>query len=115
MSQNMLKLNSEKTEVMLVASKNDIKLLDKISVNIENINITSISEIRRLGAPVILDSTMSMEKQVNSVTRSAYHMLYKISRIRRYLSEDVTKTLVNSLVTSRLDYCNSLLYGLPNI
>ena len=71
MSQNMLKLNSEKTEVMLVASKNDIKLLDKISVNIENINITSISEIRSLG--VILDSTMSMEKQVNSVTRSAYH------------------------------------------
>ena len=109
----MLKLNSEKTEVMLVASKNDIKLLDKVSVNVENINITSISEIRSLG--VILDSTMSMEKHVNSVTKSAYHMLYKISRIRRYLSEDVTKTLVNSLVTSRLDYCNSLLYGLPSI
>ena len=64
----MLKLNSEKTKVMLVASKNDIKILDNISVNIENINITSISEIRSFG--VILDSTMSMEKQVNSVTRS---------------------------------------------
>ena len=109
----MLKLNSDKTEVMLVASKNDIKLLDKVSVNVENINITSISEIRSLG--VILDSTMSMEKHVNSITKSAYHILYKISRIRRYLSEDVTKTLVNSLVTSRLDYCNSLLYGLPSI
>ena len=58
-SQNMLKLNSAKTEVMLVALKNDIKLLDKISVNIKNINITSISEIQSLG--VILDSIMSME------------------------------------------------------
>ena len=80
MRQNTLKLNSEKREVMYVASKNDIRLVldvDKISVNIENINITSISEIRSLG--VILDSTMSMEKQVNSVTRSAYHMLCKIN------------------------------------
>ena len=42
-------------------------------------------------------------------------MLYKINRIRRYLCEDVIKTLVNNLVTSRFDYCNSLLYGLPNI
>ena len=78
----MLKLNSEKTEVMLVASKNGIKLLDKVSVNIENINITSISKIKSLG--VIIDSTMLMEKQVNSVIRSAYHMLHKISRICRY-------------------------------
>ena len=46
----MLKLNSEKTEVMLVASKNGIiKLLDKVSVNIQNINITSISEIKSFG------------------------------------------------------------------
>ena len=79
MSQNMLKLNSEKTEVMLVASKNDIKLLDKVSVNIENINITSISEIRSLG--VILDSTMSMEKHVNSVTKSAYHTICCIKSV----------------------------------
>ena len=41
-------------------------------MNIENINITYISEIKSLG--VILDSTMSMEKQVNSVTRSAYRV-----------------------------------------
>ena len=81
MSQNMLKLNSEKTEVMSVALKNDIKLLHNVSINIENVNIRSISKIKSLG--VIVDSTMSMKKQVNSVTRSAYHKLHKISRIRR--------------------------------
>ena len=37
-----------------------------------------------------------------------------ISRICNFLSEDATKTLVQSLVTSRLDYANALLYGLPS-
>ena len=49
MSQNMLKLNSEKTEVSYLHQKNEIKLLNKVSVNIENVNITSISEIKSLG------------------------------------------------------------------
>ena len=36
-----------------------------------------------------------------------------IGRIWRYLTEDSTKTIVHALVTSRLDYCNAVLYGLP--
>ena len=38
--------------------------------------------------------------------------VHNIGRIRRYLTEDATKTIVHALVTSRLDYCNALLYGL---
>ena len=48
---------------MLVASKNIINLLDKVSVNIENINITPISKIESLGSNTRI--IMSMEKQVN--------------------------------------------------
>ena len=55
-----------------------------------------------------------MEQQVNAVCRSSYGQLRKIGRIRRYLSSEASKSLVNGLVTSRMDYCNALLHGLPN-
>ena len=56
-----------------------------------------------------------MDKQCNAVTRSCYFNIRNIGRIRPYISEDACKTLVNSLVTSRLDYGNALLYGVNKL
>ena len=62
---------------------------------------------------VLLDSFMNMEKHINLSTRSAYMHLRHIGSIRGYLTPEATKSLVYGLVTSRLDYCNSLLAGIP--
>lgn len=53
-----------------------------------------------------------MEKQVSSVTKSCYmyHQIRSIGHIRQYITDNACKTLVSSLVTSRLDYGNALLY-----
>ena len=56
---------------------------------------------------------MNMEQHVNSVCKSSYAQIRQIGRIRQYINKDVTKSLVNSMVTSRLDYCNAILYGVP--
>ena len=48
------------------------------------------------------------------ICQTAYFELMRISSIRRFLTEDVTKTLVTSYSLSRLDYCNCLLMGTPN-
>ena len=57
---------------------------------------------------------MKMERQVNATTKIAYFYLRKIKRVRNRLTQDITETLVNALITSRLDYCNALLCHLPN-
>ena len=56
---------------------------------------------------------MRLDKQVNRITKSVYLQIRKISKVRRQLNRRITETLVNTLVTSRLDYCNSLLCGVP--
>ena len=47
------------------------------------------------------------------VYKAGFFYLYNIRRIKKYLSRDSLLTLVHAFITSRLDYCNALLYGLP--
>ena len=62
---------------------------------------------------VVLDSHLSMEEQVNSICRRAYFHLRSIGLIQKHLDLQTTKILVLAFVASTLDYCNSLLIGLP--
>ena len=56
-----------------------------------------------------------MESQIiYSVCKAVYHMIYNLRRICKYFDQDSTKTVVHACITSKLDYCNSLLYGLPD-
>ena len=54
-----------------------------------------------------------MKTHVSNLVRSANFELRRFSSIRHLLSTDATKTLLSSFVLSRLDYCNSLLFGRP--
>ena len=68
------------------------------------------STARNIG--VVLDSHLDMAAQVSSVCKASYIQLH-ISRIRKYLTYEATSTLINALVTSKLDYNNSILFCLP--
>ena len=44
-------------------------------------------------------------------TKVCYHHLRSIWKICQFLTKEAMKTLVHAMVISKLDYCNSLLYG----
>ena len=60
------------------------------------------------------DKTISMEQQASAITRSCFQQIRNIGRIRSLISVDACRTLVSSLVISRLDYGNALLFGTNN-
>ena len=109
MSINLLKLNQDKTELMVFAPKHRVKDISDVTISFGGSIIHDAPFVKNLGA--YFDRTLCMEKQCNAVTRSCYLNKRNIGRIRPYISEDACKTLVISLVTSRLDYSNALLYG----
>ena len=54
----------------------------------------------------------SLKNVVNEKCKTCNFYLRNISKIGAFITEDATKSLINAYVTSRLDYCNSLLFGL---
>ena len=75
------------------------------------IDIKPSTSVRNLG--VIIDQDLSLKEQVNAICRSCYGHLRSIIQIRPYLTKSAAHTIVQSLISSRLDYCNSLLAELP--
>ncbi|CAJ0960009.1 unnamed protein product, partial [Ranitomeya imitator] len=110
MSSLYLKLNLSKTELLVFSPSTNLPLPD-IAISVCGSTITPKQHARCLG--VILDSDLSFTPYIRSLARSSYLHLKNISRIRPFLNFDSAKTLTVSLIHSRLDYCNSLLIGLP--
>jgi hypothetical protein len=112
MNNNMLKINPAKTELIVFTSDRNSRAVEDISVKVDQSEITQSPSVKNLGA--FFDSRMNMEQHINHVSKSCCAQLRQIGRIRQYINVEATKSLVNSMVTSRLDYCNALLYGVPN-
>lgn len=84
------------------ALSNDIAALDDIA-------LASNETVRNLG--VIFDPDLSFNSHLKQISRTAFFHLRNISKIRHVLSQKDAEKLVHAFVTSRLDYCNSLLSG----
>ena len=110
MHANKLKLNDSKSEFMILGSRAQVDKVSLDSVLVGNNVVLATDKVRNLG--VILDPQLKMHHHVNSVCKSAYFHLRNIRHIRHCLTPEATNTLVHSLVTSRLDYGNALLYGI---
>ena len=112
MTINKLQMNNKKTEMLKLATSRKMHLTTNVTVNIGNEELLSSDYVKNLG--VFFDKNLNMDKHVKEMCRISYYHLRRISQIRKFLSEDSAKKLVLAFILSRLDYCNSVLYGLPH-
>ena len=101
---NMLKLNDSKR------SKHLHNLLTSITIG--NAQIPFKQSVKNLG--FTLDCHLTMNAHVSNIARTCYFELRRLASIRRFLTSTATATLVSAFVLSRIDYCNSLLFGSTN-
>ena len=111
MNSNKLMLNTDKTEVMHVYTSFRLIQRDCNSANIRGNNIPFKTSGKYLC--VTIDQTVSMQDLISSVYCASFFELRRLASIQPYLSERTSTRLVAALITSRLDYCNSVLAGLP--
>ena len=108
MKSSILKLNSDKTEFIIIGTKQQRhKLSNHFPVKLLDNDITPSDSVRNLG--VIFDSDFSFHKHVSNVCQSCFYHIRDLRRIRRHIPLSTAKTISNALISSRLDYCNSLL------
>ena len=111
MHENKLLLNEEKTEFLLIGTKQQLAKVDIGHIKVGKVNIAPHSPVKNLG--VWFDSNLSMIDHITKTCSAAFYYLCNIRRIRKYLTKECTETLIHAFISSRLDYCNSLLFGVP--
>ena len=76
------------------------------------LNIPSNNSVKYLG--IIIDRELNMNEQITSVCRKTNSSLYRIRKIRKYLTKHITIILIKSLALSHLDYCSSIYHVLTH-
>ena len=82
------------------------------SVRVGTIDIKPVKVVRNLGA--WFDSHFSMSTHISMSCSAAFFWLHNIKRISQFLPRDKLEMVLHAFVTSRIDYCNGLLYVLPD-
>ena len=112
MASNFLKLNDDKTELLLLGSHQNLLKLNTESISVGECNILPSSSVRNIGC--IFDPQLKMDLQVSLTCKSAWYRLHQIGKIRPYLTVDETKSAIHAYVTSKIDQNNSLLQGVSD-
>jgi len=88
-----------------------------VKVNVLEVPVASarinVSETARI-LGVIVDSQLTLFAQVAAVCRCGYYQLRQLRPLVRSMSSDAVKTLVQAFISCRLDYCNSMFYGITD-
>ena len=112
MSRNRLKLNPDKTQVIWIGTRQQLAKVKIDQLTLSGAVIQFSTTVTDLG--VLVDSQLTKADHVSSVCRSCFFQLRQLRQIRSAVTVDALKTLIHSFVSSRIDYCNSLLSGISD-
>lgn len=109
---NRLSVNPSKTEYLLIGTPQQRSKVSSSSINFHSTPLSPSSSARNLG--IIFNSDLSHKEHITATCQVSFLHIRQLRQIRHLLDLNSAIKLGNSLVSSRLDYCNSLFFGLPD-
>ena len=103
-TKNRLVLNSDKTCVMVIGSRANLKKVESFNVYLNNTLLNRVHSTKCLG--VVIDEELNWSKHVDKVTKTTQRNVGVIKRAKTYLPQSSLKLLYNSLVMPHFDYCS---------
>ena len=108
---NRLKLNCDKTDVITIGTKKQLETTSIKEITVDSCRVIPSECVKNLGC--FIDKNLTMSNHVSAICKATFYHLRNIGKILKLLDVKSAQMIVSSLVISRLDYCNSLLAGLP--
>jgi len=110
MSSNCLKLNADKTQFIWLDTPLQLMKVKCRTITLTDAVIQVSDRVTCLG--VVIDSQLTFADNVKKLAGSCFGQL---RALRRSLTTYAARTLVHALISSRVDYCNSVLYGMCEV
>ena len=95
--------------VLVTRKTNAEKFANGSGLCVAGVDIVFSVQLKSLG--VTLDQSLSLDRHVSNIVKSSNFNIRALRHIRPMLDKTVANTMACSIVSTRLDYCNSLLYG----
>lgn len=107
-SQNHMKLNTSKTQLLVIGSPKILKNMNKVMLTLQGTAIHESETVRNLG--LVMDRHLNFDAHVSQICRKCTGLLIGLCHVRQSIPRKCLPTLVNSLVMSLIRYCLSI-YG----
>ena len=113
MRTNLLQLNDDKTELIVLGTRQQLGKMGDVTITLGNDTIPAVYSAQNLG--VHFDRELKWVVCSNCLTSNLYHTLRKVAHVSHLLNEKATKMVIQALVLSNIDYCNSIYQGAPTM
>ena len=114
MARKKLRLNDDKTEIIAIEGNlRNVSVANFGVMSFGDTKLVPCESAKNLG--VVLDSSLSFRSHINSIVKTCNFHIRNPYMIKDFVNRKNLVTLVHSLIVSKVDYCNSLFIGLPNV
>ena len=114
LSDNFLKLNHSKTEIVIIGTPNSVSKCktQTQTINIGGSDIVFSPTARNLG--ITFDESLSFLPHIQNCRKQCFALLSNLRTIRSHFNRPNFESIIHAFITLKLDYCNSLFSNLPN-